>query len=74
MIATNLSVRENSGDMKASGALDIHEETVGRLNQSLQLVLGLLVGLRGVEQILGHIICKMGSIQSIRTGVTEIPD
>lgn len=49
-----LSVRENSGNVEASRALNIHEETVGGLNQSLELVLGLLVGERWVEEVLGH--------------------
>lgn len=35
-----LSVAENSGDVDASGATDVHEVRVGRLDQSTLLVLG----------------------------------
>ena len=50
-----LSVRENSGDVEASGALNIHEEGVGRLNESLQFVLAFLGRGRGVKKIDGHL-------------------
>ncbi len=44
--------------MEAARALNIHEKAVGRLNQSLKLVLGFLVGSRGVKQVLWHFFCK----------------
>jgi hypothetical protein len=50
-----LSVGENSVDVEATGALNIHEEGIGGLNESLQLVLGLLSGRRGVKKIDGHL-------------------
>merc|ERR1719159_118904 len=46
----HLRVREDGGDEEAAGALDIHEEGVGRLHQALKLVLLLLLG-EGVEKI-----------------------
>ena len=39
-----LSMREDSRDVKASGAFDIHEKAIGALNQPLKLVLGLFLG------------------------------
>ena len=42
---------ENGGDVHASLAADIHEERVGRLDQSALLVLSLLNGNVGVEEI-----------------------
>merc|ERR1719159_1916471 len=47
----HLRVREDGGDEEATGALDIHEEGVGRLHQALELVLLLLVLGEGVEKI-----------------------
>lgn len=44
--------------MEAARALDVHEEAVRRLNQSLELVLGLLIRGRRVKQILGHFLEK----------------
>jgi hypothetical protein len=41
--------------VETAGALDIHEITVGRLDQSLQLVLIFLVGEGRIEEIFGHI-------------------
>jgi hypothetical protein len=47
-------VREDGGDLEASGALDVHEERSGRLDKLLQLVLsGLSFGGR-VEEIDGE--------------------
>ena len=37
-------MREDSRDVKASGAFDIHEKAIGALNQPLELVLGLFLG------------------------------
>ena len=37
--------------VEATGALDVHEETVGTLDQTLQLVSGELVSLGGVEHV-----------------------
>ncbi len=42
-LSTYLSMGEDSGDVEAAWALDIHEETVRSLNQALELVLVLLV-------------------------------
>jgi len=47
-------VGENGSNVEASRALNIHEETVGGLNQSLELVLGFLVSEGRVEKVLGH--------------------
>ena len=44
---------EHSGDPVASGALDVHEEGVGVLDEPLQLVLPLLFMVQGVQQVLG---------------------
>ena len=46
-----LAVAEDGGDVEASLALDVHEIAVGRLNQSLELVLGLLELFGRVKQI-----------------------
>lgn len=44
----------HNGNLKASGALDIHEPGVGALNKSLQLMLGcLILGIR-VQEVLIH--------------------
>jgi len=47
-------VREYSGDVDAASALDVHKERVRGLNETLKLVLLLLLGARWVQQILGH--------------------
>ena len=47
-------MRKHGRDDEAAGALDVHEERVGGLDQALELVLPLLVGARWVQQILGH--------------------
>lgn len=54
VITLYLGVGENGGNVEASRALNIHEETVGSLNQSFKLVLGLLVSKGRVEKVLGH--------------------
>lgn len=46
-----LRVREHRGDSEATRALDVHEERVGVLNQTLELVAALLLLLRRVYQI-----------------------
>jgi len=44
-------VAEHGGDLEAAGALDVHEEGVGRLDETLELVLaGLVLGGR-VQQV-----------------------
>mgnify|MGYP006872509767 CR=1 FL=1 len=48
-----LGVRENSGDGEAARALDVHEERVRVLDQTLQLVALLLLLGRGVNEING---------------------
>ena len=45
---------ENSGDVEATGTFYVHEETVGGLNQSFELVLALLVSERWVAKVLWH--------------------
>ena len=47
-----LSVAEDSRDLVASGALDIHEVEVGVLHKALQLVLALLVLGSRVKEVL----------------------
>lgn len=64
-ILAYLSVGENCGDVEASRALNIHEEAVGGLNQSLELVLALLVSERWVAKVLGHF-RSVASEQEIR--------
>jgi hypothetical protein len=44
-----LSMGEDGGDMEAARALDVHEEAVRRLYQSLELVLGFFLSLRRME-------------------------
>lgn len=57
-------VREHSGDLEASGALDVHEEGSGRLDKLLQLVLsGLSFGGR-VEKVDG---------ENLRGGRASVP-
>ena len=46
-----LGVRENSGDGEAARALDVHEERVGALNQTLELVAVLLLLVRWVNEV-----------------------
>jgi hypothetical protein len=46
-------VGEDGGDLETAGTLHIHEERIGRLNETLQLVLTSLVLSGGVEQIVG---------------------
>lgn len=48
-----LGVRENSGDGEAARALDVHEERVGVLNQTLKLVAALLLFRNRVHKING---------------------
>jgi len=47
----SLGVREDGGDVDAAGALDVHEEAVGRLHQTLELVLPLLNCGVGVQEV-----------------------
>lgn len=44
-------MREDGCDSEASGTFDVHKIRVGRLHKSLELVLLLLVLVRGVEEI-----------------------
>jgi hypothetical protein len=55
-------VRENGGDLEASGALNIHEKAVGRLDKSLKLVLLLLLSLGRKKKISGHLIYRYSSV------------
>ena len=48
----SLSVAENCCDLVTSGALNVHEEGVGMLDQTLQLALALFLLGEGVQQIL----------------------
>lgn len=50
---------EDSSNVEATGALDVHEEGVRGLNEPLKLVLSLLVRLGGVQEILGHFVCSV---------------
>jgi hypothetical protein len=50
-----LSVAEHSGDVDAAGALNVHEERVGRLHKALKLVLRQLTLESGVEEIDGEL-------------------
>lgn len=47
----SLGMREYRGDGKAAGALDIHEERVGVLYETLELVAAVLLLSRGVEKV-----------------------
>jgi len=42
-------VRKHGSNLEASRALDIHEEGIGRLHQTLELVLGLLKVFRRMQ-------------------------
>lgn len=67
-----LGVREDSGDLHAAGALDVHEEAVGSLDQSLELVLASLVLVGRVEEIVfqdGHGVTQPTKSSSLRDGV-----
>ena len=58
-----LCVAKNSGNLKASRTLDIHEETIGALHKTLELVCaGFLLG-GGIQEIDRHfkIIMKIDS-------------
>ena len=52
-----LGVTEYGGDLKASGAFNVHEKTVGRLNETLQLVGSCFLSGSGVEKIDWHCGC-----------------
>ena len=57
-----LGVAKYGGDLEASGALDVHEEAIGSLHKSLELVCAGL-GLRGgVEQIDRHFYLMRGGV------------
>lgn len=47
----SLSMREDGGDVNAARALDVHEEAVGGLHEPLELVLPLLDGGVGMQQV-----------------------
>ncbi|SNX83258.1 uncharacterized protein MEPE_01965 [Melanopsichium pennsylvanicum] len=49
-----LSVREDSGDGEATRALDVHEERVGVLHKSLELVAASLLLSGGVKKVDGE--------------------
>ena len=54
-----LSVAENSGNLKTSGALDVHEKTIGALYKTLEFVRAGL-SLRGrIQKIDGHFKLKL---------------
>lgn len=61
-----LAVAEHCCDIEASLALDVHEVAVRRLNQSLELVLGLLELLWRVQEIdiagQDHSCCRLRSV------------
>lgn len=50
-----LGVREHGGDLVASRALHVHEVRVGVLDQTLQLVLALLIFGLGVQKVAGEL-------------------
>lgn len=50
-----LGVREDGGDVEATAALDVHKVRVGRLYETLKLVLGSFGLFRGVEEIDGQL-------------------
>lgn len=47
---------EDGGDVKAARALDIHEETVGGLNETFELVHLGLISRVTVKEINGHLV------------------
>ena len=49
-----LGVAEDGRDLVAAGALDVHEEGVGVLDQPLQLVLPLLILGTRVQEVFGE--------------------
>ena len=50
------------GDLEASGALDVHEEAIGGLHKSLELVCAGLGLHGGVEQIDRHFYLMRGGV------------
>lgn len=60
--------------MEAARALNVHEEAVRRLDQSLELVLGLLIRGRRVKQILGHFLFKEISIKNCVNLINNEPE
>lgn len=64
----SLGMAEDCGNLKASRALNIHEEGVGRLHKSLQLVCACFLVCSRVEKIDGHfsgyiLLCKICSVR-----------
>ena len=57
-----LCVAEDGGDLEASGALDVHEEAIGGLHKSLELVCAGLGLHGGVEQIDRHFYLMRGGV------------
>lgn len=60
-----LGVREDGGDGEAAGALDVHEERVGVLHKSLELVAASLLLGRGVEEVNGESLSEMRAIAMV---------
>lgn len=57
-----LGVAKYGGDLEASGALDVHEEAIGGLHKSLELVCAGLGLHGGVEQIDRHFYLMRGGV------------
>lgn len=69
-----LSVGENSGDVEATWALNIHEETVRSLDQALKLVLVLLISRRWVKEISWHFnLHEKNDIQTVKKINSTVP-
>ena len=73
----SLCMTENSCDLVASGALDIHEVWVGMLHKPLQLVFPLLIFRPGMEQIFSELKKKWNKLMislsySFANSVTKI--
>ena len=67
-----LRVAEHRRDVKAAGALDVHEEGVGRLDEPLELVAALLQLPRWVQQVnVSHRDERHGSRGGLRGGELE---
>ncbi len=63
---SGLGMGEDGGDLKASGALHIEEVAVGRLNQSLELVGGLLLLSSGMKQVDLHYFPKRNATNGLK--------
>jgi len=65
---------ENSHDLNASGALNVHEERVGSLNKTLQLVAASLIILTGVKKVFLELVLLNHLVKSLEAGPIPASD